>query len=656
MSVLTVGASEQFATIQAAVAASQAGDTIEIDAGTYTASDLKITHDLTIEAAGDGPVNVVAPDAITYGGNVAKGIFIVGTEGNDPNVTIEGLSFSGAKSAQSNGAGIRYQSGNLTLVNDTFHDNQDGILATPFVQNTGDIIVQGSTFDHNGAGDGQSHNIYVHMVHSFTLENSVSENAKVGHEVKSRAYNNIIENNQIIDTATGTASYAIDLPDGGNNLVQGNTIEKGPDASTKTLIHIGGGEQQNGGTTTITGNTLINDYVNPKAVIDVYNQTNDPNVIVQGNTLEGPAPHAVLVGLGTVADNVNVSTTLSNAALTPLPDAVQTTLLGANVTTDFRGDTDDHTITLKAYQGVIGGAGHLTVTATTGDVVVGGSGGLTDTGGFMIYTLAGSSNQLTVPKSENIFSAGNDTINITSAGKAHVSIDGTATVTTASLGSSSYYISGTATVHEVNVYHDGFVLLPGGVLNVDGTAKNNGFSGQGGTVNFNSSKNVGTLSGYFDAGSDQVATMSITTWKNPFAPNVLTLKSGNYSLGLDGGGFVDASADTGKIKIVNTTEKMSFIGGSGNATVYTGSGAANITMGSGTATVSGVKVHGASAFEIDLGVSDGGTMTVQDFKSGTDQVVLGQGVTITNQQYTGGALHIDTSNNAHLILTGVKSL
>jgi hypothetical protein len=60
---------------------------------------MKIDHDLTIEASGNGAVNVVAPGTIKYGGNVAMGLFIVGNDTTYPNVTIEGLSFSGAKSA-----------------------------------------------------------------------------------------------------------------------------------------------------------------------------------------------------------------------------------------------------------------------------------------------------------------------------------------------------------------------------------------------------------------------------------------------------------------------------------------------------------------------------------------------------------------------------
>ena len=52
-----------------------------------------------------------------------KGIFDVG--GTGVNVTIVGFALSGAEVSSGNGAGIRYEGGNLTLVNDYVHDNQD---------------------------------------------------------------------------------------------------------------------------------------------------------------------------------------------------------------------------------------------------------------------------------------------------------------------------------------------------------------------------------------------------------------------------------------------------------------------------------------------------------------------------------------------------
>ena len=50
---------------------------------------------------------------------------------------------------------------------------------------------------------------------SFSITNSYIHDAVVGHEVKSRAANNIITGNRIFDN-NGSASYSIDMPNGGN--------------------------------------------------------------------------------------------------------------------------------------------------------------------------------------------------------------------------------------------------------------------------------------------------------------------------------------------------------------------------------------------------------------------------------------------------------
>ena len=59
MATLTVGSDKQFTTVSAAVAASQDGDTILVDAGTYTNDFAHITTDITLTAVG-GMVNMVA--------------------------------------------------------------------------------------------------------------------------------------------------------------------------------------------------------------------------------------------------------------------------------------------------------------------------------------------------------------------------------------------------------------------------------------------------------------------------------------------------------------------------------------------------------------------------------------------------------------------
>src|SRR4051794_25644059 len=118
MSVVTVGANKGYSAIGAAVAAARDGDTVQGDAGTYTNDFADIKRQITLEAVG-GVVNLVATIPLPN----KKGILIVNN-----NTTIKGFSFSGAAISASdgnNGAGIRYQSGNLTLINNNFIGNQN---------------------------------------------------------------------------------------------------------------------------------------------------------------------------------------------------------------------------------------------------------------------------------------------------------------------------------------------------------------------------------------------------------------------------------------------------------------------------------------------------------------------------------------------------
>src|SRR5690348_15410142 len=110
MAVLTVGTDKEYKTVSAAVTAAQSGDTIEVDAGTYTNDYAHITKDITLTGVG-GRVEMVSTGLIPNG----KGIFIT-----DGNITINNFDFKGAIVADHNGAGIRDQSGDLTLNNDGF--------------------------------------------------------------------------------------------------------------------------------------------------------------------------------------------------------------------------------------------------------------------------------------------------------------------------------------------------------------------------------------------------------------------------------------------------------------------------------------------------------------------------------------------------------
>ena len=247
MTTLTVGSGQQYATIAAAVNASSAGDTIAVQAGTYTNDWLSIDHDLTLTAM-NGWVKLVTNNAQPPDGKA----YI--TESG--NVTISGFDVSGVTVGDHNGAALRYQGGNLVLSNVYFHNNQEGLLGA--ADPAGTISINNSEFANNGDGSGSTHNIYVGDIASFTLTNSYIHDAIVGHEVKSRAASNTITGNRIFDNS-GSASYSIDLPNGGVANVTGNIIEQGPNTQNPAIFAWGEEGITHPGMAFISGNTVVND-------------------------------------------------------------------------------------------------------------------------------------------------------------------------------------------------------------------------------------------------------------------------------------------------------------------------------------------------------------------------------------------------------------
>ncbi len=300
--ILTVGPGKQYATIKAAIAASHNGDTIQVQAGTYTNDFASINTDITLEGVG-GMVNMVSTVQIPNG----KGILI--TNGND---TINNFSFSGAyvAPADANGAGIRVQAGNLVLNDDYFFNNQNGLLGG----GTGSTItINYSEFANNGvsdpnsAGYGYTHNLYVGGT-ALIINNSYFHNANIGHEIKSRAASTTIQNSRIDDGATGTASYDIDLPNGGNAVIKNNVIEQGPLSDNPKIICFG----EEGGlwassSLQISGNQILNDMSSSSALA-VWNAAVSTTARITGNQFYGLSSSQIASGSATQSSNSYMTT------------------------------------------------------------------------------------------------------------------------------------------------------------------------------------------------------------------------------------------------------------------------------------------------------------------------------------------------------------
>ena len=248
--VIQVGPSRHLKTPSAAARIAKNGATIEIDAGLYSGDVATWTsNNLTIKGVG-GRAHIDAHGKNAQG----KGIWVI----QGANTTIENVEFSGATVPDQNGAAIRLEGPGLTVTNCYFHDNENGILtgANP----KSDIVIEYSEFARNGYGDGQTHNMYIGKVRTFTLQYSYSHEAKIGHLVKSRALTNYILYNRLTDE-TGTASYEIDLPNGGRSYIIGNLIQQSPNTDNETIIsYAEEGASNPLQELYVVNNTIVNDY------------------------------------------------------------------------------------------------------------------------------------------------------------------------------------------------------------------------------------------------------------------------------------------------------------------------------------------------------------------------------------------------------------
>jgi hypothetical protein len=208
----------------------QDGDTVNIEAGIYQADVCGWTaSNLFIRG-----INGFAHLKANYIGYQGKAIWVIA--GN--NCRLEYIEFSECSVPDMNGAGIRVEGHNLWLAHCKFHHNENGILAGNMVSSN--IVIEYCEFNHNGYGDGYTHNLYINHIDTLTFRFNYSHETQIGHELKSRARVNYILYNRFSNELAGTASRETDLPNGGETHLIGNVFEQGPLGENGNLVGYGG--------------------------------------------------------------------------------------------------------------------------------------------------------------------------------------------------------------------------------------------------------------------------------------------------------------------------------------------------------------------------------------------------------------------------------
>ncbi len=271
---LDVGPAAPYKKPSEAIAAADNGDTIRIAAGQYF--DCIIIKQSVLTIQGSGPDAVMTDTA-------CQGKALIVEHGD--NITIRNLTLQRARVPDGNGAGIRYEGGNLTIDHVRFINNQDGILGADSPDGTARIV--DSEFLQNGTSNGScAYGIYFGHMKLVHIERTRFFETRQGHQIKSRALRTEVIGCNISDGPNGTSSYLIEIPNGGSLIARNNQMEKGPKAENRAYaISLGAeGVDQPTDQVLIEHNTFANDQARPTTF--VRNLTATPVELI-GNVFTG---------------------------------------------------------------------------------------------------------------------------------------------------------------------------------------------------------------------------------------------------------------------------------------------------------------------------------------------------------------------------------
>lgn len=252
--------------LQQAVTQAADGDIIELLGGVHRGQvAVLVQRQLTLRGAASGPRAVLLAE-----GQHAEGKAILVVRGGA--VQVENLEFRGARVPDLNGAGIRFDSGQLVVRNCVFMDNQNGIL-TGNVESA-ELAVHSSVFGQAPAATSLPHLIYVGRIARFVLQGSHLSGGKKGHLVKSRARVNEVRYNHLVDGANGQAAYELEFPNGGTATVVGNVIAQSEHSSNPAIVAFGAEGEAPGAARAhsllLINNTLINSGWRPAQFVRVH--------------------------------------------------------------------------------------------------------------------------------------------------------------------------------------------------------------------------------------------------------------------------------------------------------------------------------------------------------------------------------------------------
>ena len=208
-----------FASLRDAVAAIGNGKgTILIAPGTYA--------QCAVQQGGDVTFRAQTPGSVILDGVPCEGKAALVLRGRAS--MVDGIVFQNLRVPDGNGAGIRLESGNLSVSNSLFRNSEEGILSGDAPG--GSVTIDKSTFRHLGRCDRDldcAHGIYIGRYGSLTVTRSRFDQGDGGHYLKTRTPRVKITDNSFDDSAGTLTNYMIDLSNGASGEISRNEMVQG---------------------------------------------------------------------------------------------------------------------------------------------------------------------------------------------------------------------------------------------------------------------------------------------------------------------------------------------------------------------------------------------------------------------------------------------
>ena len=208
-----------YASLQAAVSAIGNGKgTVLIAPGTYA--------QCAVQQGGEVAFRAQTAGAAILDGKACEGKAALVLRGRASSV--DGIVFQNIRVPDGNGAGVRLESGDLSVANSLFRNSEEGILTGDGPRNR--ITIDRSTFRHLGRCDRDldcAHGIYAGRYGSLTVTRSRFDLGNGGHYLKTRTPRVTITDNSFDDSGGRLTNYMIDLSNGASGEISRNEMVQG---------------------------------------------------------------------------------------------------------------------------------------------------------------------------------------------------------------------------------------------------------------------------------------------------------------------------------------------------------------------------------------------------------------------------------------------